>query len=490
MAKKVQTEGTEQDARVLLLNTLLTSPHRDIKAITKFHTECMSQDINFYAHLAVWYRRQSNIIRDHVDAFIAHLFKSPVQEHRDAAFMMLQDLPVHQVIRVFSHLIDNLGGYPKAAKKAAEVYIRKLENNPTLLNAVLLKNRKNVKNLVKGLHFYSDTLQKVLFEGEKPEGSVSAIIAKIAEEESPDEQAKLIVKNKIPYTTAVGLVRQMTPAVWVALITQMTPQELLNNMQSIERNGLLDNEDIAKLVTGKLEKSGGKKVAALKTTFAKSTTMSADVVAAIDKVSDQAIKNSGQIKRPTALLLDTSVSMEKGVEIGKRIAAAISACCTSDFYMYNFDVFCTEWPTKGKTLADYEKDFKHLKLGGSTAAGAPIVAMTKKRQKVEQVIIVTDEGENGSPLFAAALEAYEKELGVKPDVVIVRINGNNTIERSLKAKGFNVDVWVWDNKGDYYSIPNIINMLAKGSKLDLVMDIMDTPLPRKPKRLDVLYRPK
>jgi hypothetical protein len=47
----------------------------------------------------------------------------------------------------------------------------------------------------------------------------------------------------------------------------------------------------------------------------------------------------------------------------------------------------------------------------------------------------------------------------------------------MKAAGLDYDVYQFN--GDYYSLPNLIPMLAKGSKIELLMDIMDTPLPKR-----------
>lgn len=40
-----------------------------------------------------------------------------------------------------------------------------------------------------------------------------------------------------------------------------------------------------------------------------------------------------------------------------------------------------------------------------------------------------------------------------------------------------IPVETFDFKGDYYGLPNLIPLLAPASKLDLLMEIMDYPLP-------------
>ena len=83
-----------------------------------------------------------------------------------------------------------------------------------------------------------------------------------------------------------------------------------------------------------------------------------------------------------------------------------------------------------------------------------------------------------------ALERYQEKTGIHPNVVIVRCQNSagktsDAVERGLRAKDIEVDVMDMskDEKVDYYSLPNILPMLAKGSRVELLMDIMDIPLP-------------
>ena len=101
-------------------------------------------------------------------------------------------------------------------------------------------------------------------------------------------------------------------------------------------------------------------------------------------------------------------------------------------------------------------------------------------QYVEQLIMVTDEGDNTAPGFVAALKRYRKALGIDPAVCFVRTPGAaTTLEEDCQKAGIPADAFQFT--GDYYALPNLIPMLARPSKLELLMEIMDYPLPeRKP----------
>jgi hypothetical protein len=133
---------------------------------------------------------------------------------------------------------------------------------------------------------------------------------------------------------------------------------------------------------------------------------------------------------------------------------------------------------QGSRMADWERAFKGIQAGGGTSCGAPVVAMARKNQYAEQFILITDEGENANPLFASALMDYKAQMKVDPQVVIVKTPGAcQTVESHLKQQRIAVEAFQF--AGDYYSLPNLVPFLSRPSKLELLLEIMDYPLPRR-----------
>src|SRR5438067_1503592 len=89
----------EQDLRLDLLNTLLTTPHRQFDALQPLHAEMVKKDPRFYVRLAAWYNDHGEV-RDHKEMFIITLVLSDFEGHRDAGLAMLRALPPYQVVRV------------------------------------------------------------------------------------------------------------------------------------------------------------------------------------------------------------------------------------------------------------------------------------------------------------------------------------------------------------------------------------------------------
>jgi hypothetical protein len=173
--------------------------------------------------------------------------------------------------------------------------------------------------------------------------------------------------------------------------------------------------------------------------------------------------------------------MEHAIELGKRIAALISGIAEAGLTVYAFDTMPYPVEARGTQLSDWERAFQHIKAGGGTSIGCALEAMRRKKQVAEQVIVVTDEGENTAPYFAEVSEAYRRDLSVVPSVVIVKVgHASDWLERKLREKQAPVETFTF--AGDYYALPNLIPLLSRPSRLELLLEILETPLPARQDR--------
>src|SRR5689334_5511775 len=106
--------GSEQDVRLRLLNTLLTTPHRKLEEICPVHRDMVQKDPRFYVRLAAWYADHGDV-RDHKEMFVVTLVTSDFPGHRDVGLAMLRQMPPYQVARV----LDFVHGR-KTTKKVVE----------------------------------------------------------------------------------------------------------------------------------------------------------------------------------------------------------------------------------------------------------------------------------------------------------------------------------------------------------------------------------
>jgi hypothetical protein len=471
----------ERDIRLDMLNSLLTTPHRKLEEVAEVHQQMVERDPLFYGHLAVWYQWNGDV-RDHKEVFVANLLASEMPEHRDAGFMLLQEFPPYQVARVVDFMKQRLGKVPRSARTAVSRYLRERERNPQFFDRAALRARRAMKHLYASLHIKPGArADAVLFKDEPPADSLAFMLKELAKADTPAEQARLILEHRIPYTVAVGAISKLTPAVLVALIDAMTPQEVINSLASLKARGALEHPDVKALIDQKLEAAQTDvRVSAFKARVAADVAdLDEETAARLERVTDEQVKKRGKITRPTALLVDKSASMENAIEVGKRIAAMISGIAEEGLTVYAFD--SAPYPVKpaeggGSELSHWERAFQYIRAGGNTSIGAPLEAMRLRKQEAEQVILVTDEQENTPPYFAEVYEAYRRDLNLTPNVVIVKVgHASEWVERKLKEKQAQVDTFTF--AGDYYSLPNLIPLLTRPSRLELLMEILETPLP-------------
>jgi hypothetical protein len=510
----------EQDLRLNILNTLLTTPHRRLDEIWPVHRELVQQDPRFYVRLAAWYHDHGEV-RDHKEMFVITLCLSTFAGHRDVGLALLRQLPPYEVVRVLDFIhgrkttrkappeaagepkkgrkrhravavvpagptVEEFGLFrnpPRALKTEIRRYLREREADPQWFDTTALVARKALKRLYALLHIPPGTrAQKILFEEDPPTDSRVFALKELARAATPIEQARAIVEHQIPYRVAATVVRRMTPTVLAALIDRMSPQEVINNLGALKRRGALDNADLKGLIDRKLEEAKtSTRVSALKAEEAlKAADFGADVRERLEQVADTQVKARGRIARPAALLIDKSGSMEVAIELGKRIGALISAICEKELYVYAFDTVAYPIERAGSDLAAWERALLGITAGGGTSCGVALEQMRRKRQYVEQLILVTDEGENTPPLFVDSLRKYREEVKADPSVCFVRTPGASTqLEVACQRAGIPADTFQFT--GDYYALPNLVPLLSRPSRLELLMEILEYPLPtRKP----------
>ena len=526
---------TERDLRLDLLNTLLTTPHRNLTALYPLHQEILTQDPRFYVRLAAWYADHGEV-RDHQEMFVICLCLSQAEGHRDVGLALLRRLPPYQLARVVDYIkghqvkrrvpvanatnaaasetetaaatpatgatgrrgrkasrkpaapmetkIEQVGLFvnvPRSMRTEIERYLREREKRAEKFDQAVLHARAAIKRLYAGLHIRpTGRAQAVLFSEQPPEGSVFAAMRAIRQAETPAEQARALVEHHIPYRVATSLVKQMSPTVLAALVEVMTPQEVINNIGSLKTRGAFDNEDVRKLVEAKLEAAkSDKRVSAYKAKVAvEAANVSGELAEQLDAITEAQVKAKGRITRSTALLLDKSGSMHVAIEVGRQLGAMISSIIEAEFFAYAFDTIAYPIEAKGASLAEWEKALTGITAGGGTSCGVAIETMRRKGQRIEQFILVTDEGENQAPLFANAYKAYSEETQTRPDVILVKVgHASNILERACAGLGIAPSAFTFS--GDYYALPNLIPLLQRPSMVDVLMEILEYPLPER-----------
>ena len=473
----------EQDHRIAILNSLLTTPHRELEKIADTHKTVVDNDPLFYRQLAAWYF-DNGTIRDSKEVFIANLCINEDVDFRNTGLALLRQLPPYQVRRVVDFIKSKKKNVPRSVATEVTRYLREREDKPVWFDNCVLQARKHLKRLYAMLHINpSDRAQAILFDDNPPADSVLTQVKLLARTSNTMEQAELIIQHKIPYRVASSVIKDITPTIIFALIEVMTNQELINNLGSLKKHGAFNNADIKGVIDERLKAAkSDKKVAALKSAKAVETAgLSEEVNEQLMEVADAQIKSKGRIVKPTAIFVDKSSSMSQGIDVAKQMGSIISAVMDAPLFCFAFDNMPYPINANGTTLADWEKAFKGITARGMTNTAAPFSLMTRNNIRVEQVVLITDEGENVTGTYLNGLLQYEKAIGETVNTFIVRCGHqryrHDIIERTLRKAGKEVDAYDFD--GDYYSLPGLVTFLTKPSKLDLLMEIMSYPLPER-----------
>lgn len=502
----------EQDIRVGMLNSFLSCPHRDTSQLKDVHLELQKADPLFYAHLATWYYKNGDI-RDHKEVFVGALVCDEFTENREVGLALFRKMPTYLKRRIVGFVkgkviklrkktgkkivrnkkkIDEVtiekktvGLYkniPTSFKRDIEAFLNFIESDPDLFDSITIKNAQDLKGLYATLRIApGKRAQDILFKKKYPEDSKLNVFKQITDAKSPAKVAKLIVENKIPYTVAVGLVDKVTPSILVALINAMTSQEIINNYASLEEKGAMKNEDTKALINAKLEAAKKSKgVSALKSKQAQKTGRIKDegALKKLDEIADTQIKKKGVIKVPTAVFIDKSGSMMQAIEIGKSVSALVSGATEAEIHVIAFDTMAHEIKAEGTAMSDWERAFRPIRSHGGTSVGVALDYLIRNNRYVDQIVIITDENENNPPYFRNIFPKYTEKFNVVPNIIVIYIKtyyGNKELSKTLKSAGIAFDYYE-PKDDDYYGLPGLIPMLSRKTRLDLLYEIMDTPL--------------
>jgi hypothetical protein len=270
----------------------------------------------------------------------------------------------------------------------------------------------------------------------------------------------------------------MSPAILVALVEVMTPQEVINNLGSLKSQGVMDNADIKGMIDAKIKSAvkDGRVSGTKAQVAADAAGVNKETREQLEEVTNKKMRAKGTIKRSTALLVDKSSSLQIAIDTGIQVGALVGGIMDADLYVYAFDSMPYEIKAAGDNVTDWQKAFKGIRATGTTSVGSGIAALERNKQFVEQIVIVTDEGENAQPYSGTAYQSYCEAMKVEPDVVIIRV-GHTCSSTQNRLAAVNANVQTFDFNGDYYSLPNLVPMLTAKSRVDLLMEIMEVPLP-------------
>lgn len=480
-----------------LLQQLTTVPHRDIGELIKTFGQLLRQDPDFVSRALVWFATTSKI-RDQQEAAIAALMQADpaFPEYREAGRCLLlgedvydieypeklHGLEPYRILRVLQAIAKSERKSPRLVRGVAHDWLASLERQASRFDGIVMKNRKNLKSLYKLVHRAPNPrVQAILFDNKPPADSKLAVLKQIAASKDVKEQVSLVMQHRIPYTVAVSILPKVTPAVGVALVDVMTPQEALNSRHWVEQSGLLEIPEVKAAFLAKI--ASASKSAATIEGRKSAQGANAEVQAAVEKAKEKAAVNvATRITQPVLLLIDKSGSMSTAIEFARKLAERIVPIC-DDIAVYAFNQYAVKINFGDGSFASIQKAFRGITDGGGTLIDSGLEMALKDGATPSVIVAVTDGEDSNANMFAQRVAQTSKQIGERINVIMLDtfsgVNDRDVVTPALESYGVTVDKFEIPNGGDYNVFDNVVSLLAGGKRKSIVERIGEIVLPHR-----------
>jgi len=468
----------EISARHSLIQSFLEASHGNLARLKPKHEQALQQDPGLYAPLSRWYQ-QHGTLRDHHQLFTAHLLTSREAEFRDHALVMAQTLRPYQMARVVRYVKENLQKSNRTLRSAVQFYLRRREADPLWFDECVLRDRRSMRYMYATLHIKPNgRAQTILFQEKLPSDSRLQVVRQLhGLKHRPDQQAELIRRHRIQFTTALGAAGPLQPPLMLALIEVMTPQQVINNLKFLQRRGALQIAQARQLIFAKIDQ--GKRESRVHDTKSMMALQQLDEDPELRRrlleMSEHRLRERGRLTRPTLLLIDKSGSMDVCVAIGKQLACLCSTIADAPLWVEAFDSESFTIKSEETTYEAWERAFRHIRAHGWTSLGAPLRKL--KEQHYEQILLISDGVENTQPLFCQELVQYQWRTGRQVDVFWLKVGEGSQTSLESSAQSLGVQLNTIPFRGDYYNLPNLVPLLCQQQADDsLVQQVLELPL--------------
>ena len=469
-----------------LIAELSKSVHGSLKEYVPIGKQGVQQEGEFFQHLVAWDRTHGQIRDSKVALPIVGLAFEKDEELVDNALAHIALLGPRELARAYRFGLEiRLPGKMRQLRRLVESYLHEKEQDKgwdhlaiqhrgtlkelySLAHAKPEKERTNV--VLYGRNF--DKTKAVL-----PKGSVFEVVANL-KNMSPTEAAGSIMKYRIPFLIAMGALgaKAKEPDLVLALIGAMSATELTTNVKMLEKLGLKTNPALRGAFDAALAKAATSKKATLKTTKAAEAVTDSVLKEKLQGLQDKQIKALGGPEGNWLVLADKSGSMSRAIEASRHVAATLAKICQGKVYLVFFDTNPMTVDVTGLPLDSIQKATRHITANGGTSIGCGLNRMLSEKVEIDGIAIVSDGGENTSPLFPDVYKRYidfaQKDIPVY--MFLCQGEPDNLTPRMNQA---GIEMQTFDIRGgtDFYSIPNLAQTL-RASRYSLVDEILSTPL--------------
>jgi hypothetical protein len=472
--------------RQRILSELSKSPHGSLKEYLPIGKQAVQQEGEFYQHMLAWDRTHGQIRDSKVALPVIGLAFENDAELVDNALAHIALLGPRELARAYRFALEvRLPGKMRQLRRLVEDYLHQKEQDKGW-DHLAIQHRGTLKELYSLAHakpekertnvvLYGRNFDKT--KAPLPKGSVFEVVANL-KNMSPTEAAGSIMKYHIPFLIALGALgaKAKEPDLVQALIGAMSATELTTNVKMLEKLGLKTNSALRGAFDAALAKAATSKKATLKTTKAAEAVTDSVLKEKLQGLQDKQIKALGGPEGNWLVLADKSGSMSRAIEASRHVAATLAKVCQGKVYLVFFDTNPMTVDVTGLPLDSIQKATRHITANGGTSIGCGLNRMLSEKVEIDGIAIVSDGGENTSPLFPDVYKRYidfaQKDIPVY--MFLCQGEPDNLTPRMNQA---GIEMQTFDIRGgtDFYSIPNLAQTL-RASRYSLVDEILSTPL--------------
>ncbi|MDQ7824377.1 MAG: hypothetical protein RDV48_16365 [Candidatus Eremiobacteraeota bacterium] len=474
-----------EELRKAMLNTFLVNLHRSLEVLQKLHNSILSCDPLFYGHLACWYILHGEV-REHKDIFLAHLLSGALPEHREASFVLLQQLPPQEVSRVVDYCKRVQKKFPRSARTAVIHFLKALEDDRKRFELATLESRRYLKHLYASLHVKpSERVQAILFSGDPPPGSALYALKRLSLEDEDEVIERLINENGLPLPICFKTIKFLTSSLVLRLLEKAPHDQIRCSLPLLLQRGFLKSDEVRALLEEKVgpfpiiprrSVHGHKRM--MMSTFEEPPDHEGEISALI---SEMALKEE-RIRKPVALLVDKSGSIDGALTAGKMTAALMAALGSARCSVYLFDARAFKIESGSASYEGWNRIFSEFSPGGPTSIGSALEALISEGVPYEHLIIVTDGNENADPSFFSIYKHYHEVFSLSPPVSLVKV-GHFSPDFERRMMKSDITYTALEFRGTYRSLSRLVPPLLGPSLDELKREIMNIPLPARERAL-------
>jgi len=237
-----------------------------------------------------------------------------------------------------------------------------------------------------------------------------------------DSIIDLIRKAKLPHEVVTSRVN-MTPAIWEALMYEMPVMALLRHLATLEKNDVFNSEENVNFVIERLTNEDlllRAKILPFRVYDAYKKIFNERIKDALREALETTVANLPDIEGKTAILIDTSWSMEKLISKASLFAISLYKKTNGNAVVIEFNNSAKKVELSKHDSILTQMD-KFVARGGTNTASA-VELLIKNNIIVDNIVVITDEQQNDGAPFYNVLNKYRKWINPNVKTFIVDLS--------------------------------------------------------------------